>query len=145
MGKKEKARKKAKVLGNINPDLPSEPSAGEAPATAEAATAKKLSNRGYLKELEKLEAELVHLQSWVVEKGLKIVILFEGRDGAGKGGTIKAITGRLNPRVFRVVALPAPTEREKTQMYAQRYLAHMPAAGEVVIFDRCLLYTSRCV
>ncbi|SBT07269.1 conserved hypothetical protein [Candidatus Accumulibacter aalborgensis] len=136
MGKKEKARKKAKVLGNINPDLPSEPSAGEAPATAEAATAKKLSNRGYLKELEKLEAELVHLQSWVVEKGLKIVILFEGRDGAGKGGTIKAITGRLNPRVFRVVALPAPTEREKTQMYAQRYLAHMPAAGEVVIFDR---------
>ena len=83
-------------------------------------------------------------------QGLKIVILFEGRDGAGKGGTIKAITGRLNPRVFRVVALPAPTEREKTQMYAQRYLAHMPAAGEVVIFDRswynrCLLYTSRCV
>ncbi|MEF8735155.1 MAG: polyphosphate kinase 2 [Candidatus Accumulibacter necessarius] len=95
-----------------------------------------MSNRAYLKELEKLEAELVHLQSWVIEKGLKVVILFEGRDGAGKGGTIKAITGRVSPRVFRVVALPAPTEREKTQMYAQRYLPHMPAAGEVVIFDR---------
>ncbi|HPU81604.1 polyphosphate kinase 2 [Accumulibacter sp.] len=95
-----------------------------------------MSERTYLKELEKLEAELVHLQTWVIEKGLKVVILFEGRDGAGKGGTIKAITGRVSPRVFRVVALPAPTEREKTQMYVQRYLPHMPAAGEVVIFDR---------
>ncbi len=136
MGKSKKARRKAKVLGNINPDLPTEAVESEAPATDEASPAKKLSNRAYLKELEKLEAELVHLQSWVVEKGLKVVILFEGRDGAGKGGTIKAITGRLNPRVFRVVALPAPTEREKTQMYVQRYLPHMPAAGEVVIFDR---------
>ena len=136
MGKSKKARRKAKVLGNINPDLPTESVESEAPATDEASPAKKLSNRAYLKELEKLEAELVHLQSWVVEKGLKVVILFEGRDGAGKGGTIKAITGRLNPRVFRVVALPAPTEREKTQMYVQRYLPHMPAAGEVVIFDR---------
>jgi polyphosphate kinase 2 (PPK2 family) len=78
----------------------------------------------------------VHLQSWVIEKGLKVVIVFEGRDGAGKGGTIKAITGRVSPRVFRVVALPAPTEREKSQMYVQRYLPHLPAAGEVVIFDR---------
>jgi polyphosphate kinase 2 len=95
-----------------------------------------MSERVYLKELEKLEAELVHLQTWVIEKGLKVVILFEGRDGAGKGGTIKAITGRVSPRIFRVVALPAPTEREKTQMYVQRYLPHMPAAGEVVIFDR---------
>ncbi len=136
MGKKQKARKKGKAVGNINPDMPVDPSESEEAETPEAATAKKMSNRAYLKELEKLEAELVHLQSWVVEKGLKVVILFEGRDGAGKGGTIKAITGRLSPRVFRVVALPAPTEREKTQMYAQRYLPHMPAAGEVVIFDR---------
>jgi polyphosphate kinase 2 len=95
-----------------------------------------MSSKEYYKELEKLEAELVHLQSWVIEKGLKVVIVFEGRDGAGKGGTIKAITGRVSPRIFRVVALPAPTEREKTQMYVQRYLPHLPAAGEVVIFDR---------
>ena len=141
MGKKSKARKKAKVVGNINPDMPLEPTESEVPEVPEAAEAvekqaKKMSNRTYLKELEKLEAELVHLQSWVIKQGLKVVIVFEGRDGAGKGGTIKAITGRVSPRVFRVVALPAPTEREKTQMYAQRYLPHMPAAGEVVIFDR---------
>ena len=80
--------------------------------------------------------ELVKLQEWVKAKGLKVCIVFEGRDGAGKGGVIKAITERVSPRVFRVVALPAPTEREKTQMYAQRYLPHLPAAGEVVIFDR---------
>jgi polyphosphate kinase 2 len=131
-GKKDKQGKKAKVREVVNPDLPVEQTDSEAPA----APGKKMSNRAYLKELEKLEAELVHLQSWVIEKGLKVVILFEGRDGAGKGGTIKAITGRVSPRVFRVVALPAPTDREKTQMYAQRYLPHMPAAGEVVIFDR---------
>src|SRR5207344_332125 len=83
-----------------------------------------------------LHVELVKLQEWVTHKGLKICIAFEGRDGAGKGGVIKAITERLSPRVFRVVALPAPTEREKSQMYIQRYLPHMPAAGEVVIFDR---------
>jgi polyphosphate kinase 2 len=103
-----------------------------------------MSERTYLKELEKLEAELVHLQTWVIEKGLKVVILFEGRDGAGKGGTIKAITGRVSPRIFRVVALPAPTEREKTQMYVQRYLPHMPAAGEVVIFDRSWYNRAPC-
>ena len=80
--------------------------------------------------------ELVKLQEWVKAKGLKVCIVFEGRDGAGKGGTIKAITERVSPRTFRVVALPAPTEREKTQMYAQRYIPHFPAAGEVVIFDR---------
>ena len=97
---------------------------------------KKMKEKKYLKELERLHGELVKLQLWVVEKGLKVCIVFEGRDGAGKGGTIKAITERVSPRVFRVVALPAPTEREKTQMYAQRYLPHMPAAGEVVIFDR---------
>jgi polyphosphate kinase 2 len=96
----------------------------------------KYSNKDYERALKKLHAELVKLQQWVQKKGLKVCVLFEGRDGAGKGGTIKAITERVSPRVFRVVALPAPTEREKSQMYAQRYLPHLPAAGEVVIFDR---------
>ena len=96
----------------------------------------KLKRKDYDKELERLHVELVKLQEWVVHKGLKICVVFEGRDGAGKGGTIKAITERVSPRHFRVVALPAPTEREKTQMYVQRYLPHFPAAGEVVIFDR---------
>jgi len=96
----------------------------------------KLGGKTYEHELRKLHVELVKLQEWVVAKGLKVCIVFEGRDGAGKGGTIKAITERVSPRVFRVVALPAPTEREKTQMYVQRYLRHLPAAGEVVIFDR---------
>ena len=90
----------------------------------------------YEKELRKLQVQLAHLQSWVKEHGLRVVIIFEGRDGAGKGGTIRAITERVSPRVFRVVALPAPTEREKSQMYMQRYMAHFPAAGEIVIFDR---------
>ena len=101
-----------------------------------ASTPEALSGKGYERELKKLHVELVKLQEWVKRKGLKVCILFEGRDGAGKGGTIKAITERVSPRVFRVVALPAPTEREKSQMYAQRYLPHLPAAGEVVIFDR---------
>ncbi len=96
----------------------------------------KLSNKDYARELKKLHVELVKLQEWVKEKGAKVCIVFEGRDGAGKGGTIKAITERVSPRVFRVIALPSPTEREKSQMYAQRYLPHLPAAGEVVIFDR---------
>ena len=95
-----------------------------------------LSGKDYERELKKLHVELVKLQAWVQKKGLKVCIVFEGRDGAGKGGTIKAITERVSPRVFRVIALPAPTEREKSQMYAQRYLPHLPAAGEVVIFDR---------
>jgi len=106
------------------------------PAAPEAAKSGKLSNKDYERELKKLHVELVKLQEWVKLKGLKVCILFEGRDGAGKGGTIKAITERVSPRVFRVIALPAPTEREKSQMYAQRYLPHLPAAGEVVIFDR---------
>ncbi len=97
---------------------------------------KKLKNKVYLKKLAKLHADLVKLQEWVKAKGLKVCIVFEGRDGAGKGGVIKAITERVSPRVFRVVALPAPTEREKTQMYGQRYIRHLPAGGEVVIFDR---------
>jgi polyphosphate kinase 2 len=101
-----------------------------------AAPGGKMSGKEYAREMKKLHVELVKLQQWVVRKGLKVCIVFEGRDGAGKGGTIKAITERVSPRVFRVIALPAPTEREKSQMYAQRYLPHLPAAGEVVIFDR---------
>lgn len=90
----------------------------------------------YEKEMARLQVELAHLQAWVKKAGARIVIIFEGRDAAGKGGTIKRITERVSPRVFRVVALPAPTDREKSQMYMQRYIAHMPAAGEIVIFDR---------
>ncbi|MCI4439942.1 polyphosphate kinase 2 [Tibeticola sp.] len=96
----------------------------------------KVSNKDYEKELARLHVELVKLQGWVVHKGLKVCVVFEGRDGAGKGGVIKAITQRVSPRVFRVVALPAPSDREKSQMYVQRYLPHFPAAGEIVIFDR---------
>ena len=95
-----------------------------------------LSGKDYDREMKKLHIELVKLQEWVVHAGLKVCVVFEGRDGAGKGGTIKAITERVSPLVFRVAALPAPSEREKSQMYIQRYLRHMPAAGEVVIFDR---------
>src|SRR5271168_5514485 len=90
----------------------------------------------YEKELRRLQVELCALQDWVKQKGLRIVVIFEGRDAAGKGGTIKAITDRVSPRVFRVVALPAPSSREKTQMYFQRYIPHFPAAGEIIIFDR---------
>ena len=96
----------------------------------------KLKVKDYDQELARLHVELVKVQQWVVHKGLKVCIVFEGRDGAGKGGTIKAITERVSPRVFRVVALPAPTEREKSQMYFQRYMPYLPAAGEIVIFDR---------
>src|SRR5574341_1330266 len=96
----------------------------------------KLKRKEYEKELRRLQAELCHLQAWVKDKGLRIIVVFEGRDGAGKGGTIRAITERVSPRVFRVVALPAPSDREKSQMYIQRYLQHFPAAGEIVIFDR---------
>jgi polyphosphate kinase len=96
----------------------------------------KLTRKDYERELERLHVELVTLQEWVKSNGTKVCIVFEGRDGAGKGGTIKAITERVSPRVFRVVALPSPTEREKSQMYLQRYIPHLPAAGEVVLFDR---------
>ena len=104
--------------------------------TATTEKGSKLKNKDYLEHLRHLHVELVKLQEWVKEKGIKVCIIFEGRDGAGKGGTIKALTERVSPRVFRVVALPAPTDREKSQMYLQRYLPHLPAAGEVVIFDR---------
>jgi polyphosphate kinase len=96
----------------------------------------KLKSKEFESQLAKLQEELVKLQLWVQHKGLKIVVLFEGRDAAGKGGVIKRITERVSPRVFRLIALPAPTEREKSQMYVQRYMPHLPAAGEVVIFDR---------
>jgi polyphosphate kinase 2 len=96
----------------------------------------KLKRKDYERELKRLHVELVKLQEWVRHEGKKICVIFEGRDGAGKGGTIKAITARVSPRIFRVVALPAPTEREKSQMYIQRYLPHLPAGGEIVIFDR---------
>jgi polyphosphate kinase len=96
----------------------------------------KLGRKRYEKELARLQGELVRLQEWVVREGSKVCVVFEGRDTAGKGGVIKRLTERVSPRVFRVVALPAPTEREKSQMYVQRYLSHFPAAGEVVIFDR---------
>lgn len=97
---------------------------------------RELKRKKYEKALGKLQGELCHLQEWVKHKGLRVIIVFEGRDGAGKGGTIKAITERVSPRVFRVVALPAPSDRERSQMYLQRYMKHFPAAGEIVIFDR---------
>src|SRR5262245_7215695 len=96
----------------------------------------RLPRKVYERELAKLHVELVLLQNWIVEAGQKICVVFEGRDGAGKGGTIKAITQRVSPRIFHVIALSAPTEREKTQMYFQRYVPHFPSAGEVTIFDR---------
>jgi len=95
-----------------------------------------MKRKNYEKALRELQAELCALQEWVKEKGLRVIVVFEGRDAAGKGGTIKAITERVSPRVFRVVALPAPSDREKSQLYMQRYLQHAPAAGEIVIFDR---------
>ena len=97
---------------------------------------KKLKRKAYERELAELEVELVKQQQWIKDQGLRVVVIFEGRDSAGKGGTIKRITYRLNPRLARVVALPAPTEREKTQLYLQRYIAHLPAGGEMVLFDR---------
>ncbi len=97
---------------------------------------RKINNKDYEKELANLQIELVKLQEWIKEKGLKVVCIFEGRDAAGKGGVIKRITQSLNPRICRVVALGTPTEREKTQWYFQRYVAHLPAAGEMVLFDR---------
>src|SRR5512146_1035406 len=96
----------------------------------------RLKRKQYEKELLRLQTELCRLQDWVKYKGLRVIVVFEGRDAAGKGGTIKAITERVSPRVFRLVALPAPSDRERTQMYVQRYMQHFPAAGEVVIFDR---------
>jgi len=105
-------------------------------AAGEGAPKEEMSGKEYSKALRKLHEELVAVQEWVKHEGTKICIVFEGRDGAGKGGMIKAITERVSPRVFRVVALPAPTEREKSQIYMQRYVRHLPSGGEIVIFDR---------
>jgi polyphosphate kinase len=124
--------KKAKKQGSDQPEL--EPAAAASPDNGQ--PPKKLGNKFYERELAKLQIELVKLQEWVKHEGLKVVVIFEGRDAAGKGGTIKRITESLNPRVCRVVALSTPTEREKTQWYFQRYVAHLPAAGEIVLFDR---------
>ncbi len=128
MGKKDKKEEKQKK-GQKAPKP--ESAIEEAPENPE-----KMGNKEYEKELLKLQRELCVLQEWVKATGQKVVVVFEGRDAAGKGGTIKALTERVSPRVFRVVALPVPTEREKTQIYFQRYMDHFPAAGEVVIFDR---------
>src|SRR5438034_11543037 len=97
---------------------------------------RKLKRKQYEKEMNRLQAELCKLQAWVKYKGLRVIVIFEGRDAAGKGGTMKAITERVSPRVFRLTALPAPSDREKSQMHLQRYIPHFPAAGETVIFDR---------
>ncbi|MBX4958295.1 polyphosphate kinase 2 [Rhizobium lentis] len=113
-----------------------EPREAEAEATRNGKDKKKKKSWDYDKEIGRLQVELAYLQAWVKKSGARIVIIFEGRDAAGKGGMIKRIMERLSPRVFRVVALPAPTDREKSQIYMQRYIAHLPAAGEVVIFDR---------
>ena len=123
---KPKDRKSAKEDPEVKPGQ----------ASAASSSPVKLSKKEYEKELEKLQVELVKMQGWIKEKGLKVVVLFEGRDAAGKGGTIKRITEKLNPRVVRIVALATPTEREKTQWYFQRYVQHLPAAGEMVLFDR---------
>ena len=106
------------------------------PVKPDAIRPRKMKDKTYMKELKKLQVELCHLQEWAKAKGARIILLFEGRDAAGKGGIIKAITERVSARVFRVVALPAPSEREKTQMFIQRYIAHFPAAGEIVVLDR---------
>ena len=133
MGRKSKKDKKDQREKRVEEATPSQAGAAEVPADGKP---HKLSNKEFNAELERLQGELVKLQYWVKEKGLRIIVVFEGRDAAGKGGVIKRITERVSPRVFRVVALPTPTEREKTQVYMQRYVAHFPAAGEIILFDR---------
>ena len=129
-------KKRKKDAPNVENPAP-EPITIEAQSAEEEEKAPtKLSNKEYLRELTRLQEELVKLQEWIKYKGLKVVVIFEGRDAAGKGGVIKRITQRLNPRICRVVALGTPTEREKTQWYFQRYVPHLPAAGEMVLFDR---------
>ncbi len=133
---KKKEKKKNKKDMDAARELGEKPEGLDGEETSADQAGTKLDRKAYEKKLEQFHVELVKLQEWVKHKGLKVCIVFEGRDGAGKGGVIKAITERVSPRVFRVVALPSPTEREKSQMYAQRYMPHFPAAGEVVIFDR---------
>src|SRR5579871_2860369 len=122
-----------KHAASLEIESPEEP---ERAANKGASPVSRMKRKSYEKQLRKLQVELCHLQDWVKRKGLRVIVLFEGRDAAGKGGTIKAITERVSPRVFRVAALPAPSDREKTQLYMQRFVQHFPAGGEVVIFDR---------
>jgi polyphosphate kinase 2 len=136
MAKKDKKKKKNKKKKQIESLPPSQGKGNPNSATAIATDRVHLTTKVYDKEISRLQVELVRLQEWVKEKKLKAVVVFEGRDTAGKGGMIKRITERVSPRVFRVVALPTPTEREKSQMYYQRYVPHFPAAGEIVLFDR---------
>jgi len=133
--KKEQKKEKSEEAVLILAAEPG-PTTVELPANGKDNNHAKLSEKAYLKELRKLQIDLVKLQEWVKAQGLKVIVIFEGRDAAGKGGCIKRITECLNPRVCRVVALPAPTERERTQWYFQRYVPHLPAAGEIVLFDR---------
>ena len=130
-GEARKAKAMQKAGGSRKPR-----GAGKPAAALHEKDAGKLKRKAYVKALRKLQVELCHLQDWVKRTGAKIVVVFEGRDAAGKGGTIKALTERVSPRVFRVVALPAPSDREKSQLYLQRYVAQLPAGGEIVIFDR---------
>ncbi|WP_444634460.1 polyphosphate kinase 2 [Cupriavidus oxalaticus] len=132
---KHKEKRHDKEQAETEPPRPGD-DAGDGQDVAQAQPRERMSEKAYQKELRHLHGELVKLQLWIQASGTKVCVVFEGRDGAGKGGTIKAMTERVSPRVFRVVALPAPTEREKSQMYVQRYLPHLPAAGEIVIFDR---------
>src|SRR5262249_15485046 len=125
MGRKTKNQGKEEKAAAIVADHLPEPEAKE-----------RISRKSYEKALEELQGELVKLQLWVQQSGARIMVIFEGRDAAGKGGILKRITERVSPRVFRLTALPSPTEREKSQMYVQRYMAHFPAAGEIVLFDR---------
>ena len=129
MGKKKKDKQKQHEAEAQAPAAVARQEAGAGPPP-------KMKRKEYERQMRVLHGELVAMQEWVKDSGAKICIVFEGRDTAGKGGTIKRITERVSPRVFRVIALPAPTEREKSQMYIQRYVTHFPAAGEVVIFDR---------
>ena len=138
---KEELEKQPVTAGHVEvtqaaPETLADSGDGKNPANQIHQAKEKLSEKDYLKELRKLQIELVKLQEWVKFNELKVVVIFEGRDAAGKGGTIKRVTECLNPRVCRVVALPAPNNREKTQWYFQRYVAHLPAAGEIVLFDR---------
>jgi polyphosphate kinase 2 len=135
MSKKSKKHKKSEKSETWDTEVPMPPS-GIEEFDAAAAALPKMKKKEYEAEMRVLQGELVALQQWVVATGAKVMVVFEGRDTAGKGGTIRRITERTNPRVFRHVALPAPTAREKSQMYIQRYINHFPAAGEVVIFDR---------
>ncbi len=134
--KKERPGGRALAKSKIAEDRSEDRRRGEGGVPALSAANEPMKGKEYDKALRELQVDLCALQEWVKHEGLRVVVVFEGRDAAGKGGTIKAITERVSPRVFRVVALPAPSDREKSQLYLQRYAAHLPAAGEIVIFDR---------